>query len=192
MKLNIFQYLIFTLLISACANQEKEYGYVEKGKDSLQVSLQIKDFNNYGNLVDRIRQITCNDSIPTIVIKNNNLVRNIHLSENCEPIKFDPRGKHYITFVQGKAYHNKCSKEISLDSLKSILINDFSYFRTSNKSEEPNSYLVIIESKRNGNVNGIEKFLNELTNEFDELNTNLNLNISFWEVVPHIPPPPKI
>lgn len=171
--------------------QHSEYGYAQNGKDNLKVSLLISSFNKYGEIVDRIRQITCNDSIPKIVIKNRTIVRNIFPAENCEPIKFDPRGKHYVTFVEGKAYHNNGSKELSVDSLERMLLNDFSYYSTPNLTNEPNSYLVIIESKRNEKIIGIEKFISELTREFDNLKTNLNLNIAFWEVVPHIPPPPE-
>ncbi len=71
-----------------------------------------------------------NKSIPKIIIDNNYIERSIYPSVNCEPIKFDPKGKHYVSFIQGKAYHNHCSAEINIDSLNKMLRNDFSFFRT--------------------------------------------------------------
>jgi hypothetical protein len=44
---------------------------------------------------------------------------------------------------------------------------------------------------RKNNFGGIEKFLIELSKEYEILNTDIELIIAFWEVVPHIPPLPS-
>ena len=72
------------------------------------------------------------------------------------------------------------------DSLSSKLTEDFAYYRN---SEKPESYLIIIESERDEKVNGIEKFITNITQEHDKIWTDLELNFAFWEVVPHLPPP---
>ena len=192
MNLKFAKYLIITLLLASCGKQEteiKNYGFPKNESGSLNVSLELSEFKNYGKLIDRIREITCNDSIPKLVFKEKNLIRNIYPTELCEPIIFDPDGKHYVTFRKGKPYEWQTIIEILPDSLRKKLTEDFSYYRNSEKLE---SYLIIIESERNEKTNGIEKFIIGITQEYDKLETNLELNFAFWEVVPHNTPPPVI
>ncbi|WP_194768699.1 hypothetical protein [Tamlana sp. I1] len=195
MKLYFIKYLIFFLVFASCEKQVKgikNYGIEKRLNDNLSVSLKISEFNDYGTLIDRIHEIKCNDSLPKIIIDSKNLIRNIYPIEHCEPILFSPKSKHYVTFVNGKLYHdsNNNYREIGMDSLTWILANDFTYYRSNNASNKPESYLVIVESSRNENLKLIEKFLTNLTQEFDKLNSKLELNILFWEDLPYLPPPP--
>ncbi|MBP2833033.1 hypothetical protein J8281_12620 [Aquimarina sp. U1-2] len=194
MKFNFVNFLIFILCLVSCINQDKEfkeYGYSEKDKDNLKVSLQIADFRTYGEFRDRIREITCNDSLPKITINKNKVTRNIYPLERCDPGFFDPEQKHYVTFTDGKAYHEGYySKKINLDSLGKLLQNEFSYHMTSKSIRNLECYLIIIESERTENLDGIENFLEKITRDFDNLKTNLKLKIAFWEVVPPILPLP--
>ncbi len=195
MRLNFVKYLIFLMFLASCGKQEKEirdYGFPKKEKDSLRTSIKLSEFQNYGILIDRIQEIICNDSIPKIVIEKKYLIRNIYPIVYCEAISINPKGRHYVSFKKGKAYKDNYSKEIKTDSLTRILKKEFAYYQTSNESNNPNSYVIIIESNRNENVAGIEQFLTDLTLEFDRLNTELELNIAFWEDVPVMPPLPKM
>ena len=192
MKLNFAKYLIIILLLASCGKQEtevKDYGFPKNENEILNVTLELSEFKNYGILIDRIREITCNDSIPKIVIKQKYLTRNIYPIEHCEPMIFDPDGKHYVSFEKGKFYKDHFSKEIKTDSLAWTLKNDFAYFKVIDETDVIKSYFTIIESNRNEKVDGIESFLTDLTQEYDKLKTELELNISFWEVVPFSPPP---
>jgi hypothetical protein len=192
MNLKFAEYLIIILLLASCGKQEteiKNYGLLKNENGSLNVSLELSEFKNYGEIIDRIREITCNDSIPKIVIKEKNLIRNIYPIEHCEPMIFDPDGKHYVSFAKGKFYKDHFSKEVKADSLDWILKNDFAYFKVEDETDVIKSYFTVIESYRTEKVDGIENFLTNLTQEYDKLKTELELNISFWEVVPHIPPP---
>jgi len=191
MKLNFTKYLILLFFIASCVHQEKElkeYGHKESDDHGVHIALQLSEFPSYGQFIDRLREVTCNDSIPKITIEKKNLTQNIYPIEHCEPIIFDPKEKHYVSFARGKAYKGHSSKELKTDSMGWILKNDFAYYRTSNGSNNLEGYLIIIESNRNERVDGIEKFLTNLTLEFDKLETNLDLNISFWEQVPYMPP----
>jgi hypothetical protein len=191
MNLKFAKYLIIILLLASCGKQEteiKNYGFPKDENGSLNVSLELSEFKNYGKLIDRIREITCNDSIPKIVVKQKNLIRNIYPIEHCEPMIFDPDGKHYVSFAKGKFYKDHFSKEIKADSLAWTLKNDFAYFKVEDETDVIKSYFTIIESNRNEKIDGIEDFLTDLTQEYDKLETELELNISFWEVVPYSPP----
>jgi len=184
---------VIFLFFTGCGKQENKiynYGFPREKNENLNITIKLSEFKNFGMLVDKIREITCSDSIPKIVIENKYSTRNIYPVEYCEPIPFNPKGKHYVTFENGRAYKDYFSKEIETDSLGQNLKNEYAYYRTSKKSDRPESYIVIIECKRNESLNGIEEFLNNLTREFDKLKTNLELNIAFWEVVTLPPPPP--
>ena len=193
MKLNIAKLLILILLMSGCfgpGKKLKEYGYGKKGNDSLKVSLQLRKFKTYGEFLDRILEVTCNDSIPRIVIETKNIVRNIYPTIYCESSIFDPAGKHYITFDRGKIYQDHSLPEINLDSLSEMLLTDFAYYYSSNLTDEPDNFFVIIESMRDEEAVGIENFLNTLAIKYDSLKTDVVLNITFWEQIQHQPPPP--
>ena len=195
MNLNYARYLILFLLLVSCGKQETKimnYGAPKNERESLNVALKLSEFNNYGMFIDRIREITCNDSIAKIIVKQKNLIHNLYPIEHCKPVNFDPDEKHYVTFRKGKPYQASTTIEIPADSLSKKLIEDFSYYRNSSKSEGPENYLIIIESERTEKVKGIEKFLRDLSQEYDKLNTEKELNILFWEVAPYIPPPPAV
>ena len=71
MDLNFAKYLIIILLLTSCKNQEteiKNYGYPNNENGNLNVSLELSEFKNYGKLIDKLREISCNDSVPKIVI----------------------------------------------------------------------------------------------------------------------------
>ncbi|WP_127139152.1 hypothetical protein [Flagellimonas oceanensis] len=184
----MFKYIIIFLLLVSCKKQKtqiKDYGTSKASDKSLAVPIIISDFNNYGELIDEIRQVTCNDSIVKIVLEQKDLVKNVYPIEYCEPIIFDPNEKHYVTFWNdGKPYEHLTLIEISADSLETKLIDDFSYYRTSSKTKEIENYLVIIESERTGKVVGIEEFLTNLTNAYDNLKTKSDLNVAFFEFSP--------
>ena len=78
MNLKFAKYLIITLLLASCGKQEteiKNYGFPKNERGSLNLSLELSEFKNYGKLIDRIREITCNDSIPKLVIKEKKIIK---------------------------------------------------------------------------------------------------------------------
>ncbi|MHA7832700.1 MAG: hypothetical protein ACX93O_16505 [Flagellimonas sp.] len=60
---------------------------------SLTVQIIISNNKNYRELIDKIREVTCNDSIPKIVLKQEKSTRNIYPIEHCKPIIFAPKCK---------------------------------------------------------------------------------------------------
>jgi len=115
------------------------------------------------------------------------MIWNIYPTEYCEPMIFDPDGKHYVTFRKGKPFEWQTITEILPSSLSKKLTENFSYYRNSEKLE---NYLIIIESERNEKTNGIEKFITDITQEYDKLESDLELNFAFWESIQYLPPPP--
>jgi hypothetical protein len=186
--MNFSKYLIVLILFNSCENQKSKiinYGKSKNEGINLEVPLKLSSFKNYGLFIERVRKIICNDSIPKIVVKQKNITRNFFINEQCEPIIFDPDGKHYVTFKNGKPHEWQTINEINKDSLYKKLSSDFLYLN------DPKFFLVIIESEKKNNMKGIETFLIELTQEYDNMKTDLELVISFWEVVPNLPQEPS-
>jgi len=194
MKINIFKYLILILFLISCKKENKtvkNYGYLKSEPQNLNVNLQLSEFENFGFFVDKLNRIVCKDSIPKIVIKNKSSTKNIYPIESCIPASYQTENKHYVTFRNGKPNKFHSNEEIKIDSLGNLLRNEFAYYKRTNETDNPDSYYVIIESQRNETLNGIEEFLIDLTNEFDKLETESNLNILFWNVLPIPPLPPE-
>lgn len=188
MNLKQYKYSIILLIILSCGkqgNSVQNYGYAKNENKSSTVSLNMSDFKNYGMLIDRIKEIKCHDSIPKIEIRQKHLTKNIFPIEYCESVIFDPDGKHYVTFRNGKPYVWRTMTEIKSNSLSKKLVEDFSYYK---KSKIPENYLIIIESERNERIDGIEKFIDDVTLAYDPLETQLELNFAFWEAIPPIQP----
>ncbi|WP_461302906.1 hypothetical protein [Aureisphaera sp.] len=188
MNLNVFKYMLFFVILVGCGPHEpeiKNYGFSNGGSKNSDVSLKPSEFKDYGMFIDRIREVACNDSVPRIVIEQKNITRNIYPKVYCEPMIFDPEGKHYVTFRNGKPYEWQTIVEILPSSLSKKLTKDFLYDRNSKGTE---NFLIIIESERVEKMNGIEKFMTDLTLEYDKLETGLALNFAFWEVIPLVPP----
>lgn len=191
MNFNFLKYLMFFLFFISCKEQKievKNYGFFSSTKEQLTVPIELAKFSNYGMFIDRIREITCNDSIPIIYFEKENVIRNIYPSEYCDPPIFDPDGKHYVTFRKGKVYEWESNEVILTDSIHQKLIEDFSYQRNSNS---PKLFLVIVESDRKEKMDGLENFCNVLMEEHDNLKTDLALSVSFWPTVPPLPPIPE-
>lgn len=187
--MNLSKYLLVFILLVSCEGQKSRtinYGNSKNESRNLDVPIKLSNFKNYGFLIDRIREITCNDSIPKIVVKQNNIIKNFYINEQCEPIIFDPEGKHYVTFRNGKPYEFQSNNEIHSDFFNKKFSLYFLY------SKDSKVFLIIIESKRKNNLKGIEKFLTELSQEYNNLNTDLELIIAFWELVSNLSPLPYI
>lgn len=182
-------YLIFlATILTGCDSAELEilrYGTGQTGNDSLCVPLRLTGFSNYEQLVERIRAIDCNDSIPQIVIESDNIQRQVFPLVECMPPPFNPKSKHYATIRNGSAYYHSSLDPVDFDSLGVTIQKDYAYYLNGiNKV-----YLVIIESNPEESTKGIEDFILKLTKEFDKIDTDLNLNIALWRTV-NIPPPP--
>jgi len=193
MKLSHTKYLILLLFFASCGNEEKEiknYGFQSTASKNLNVPIKLSEFANFGMLVDRIREITCSDSISKLEIHIDNKIVNIYPNEDCDPPNFNPKSKQYLTFRNGKAYLNRSNLELNFELLNSKFKENFEYFKSSNGNGMGDYYFIIIESERNEKVDGIAKIIIELTKGYNKLNTEIPLEIAFWEIPPEPPEPP--
>ena len=180
----VIAFLTATVLLGCQGSKKVKYKYGVtdlKTSPTKNVVLKIHDFKTYGKFIDRLKQINCNDSIPVLAI--NDAQKNIYPAlDKCSSqfIPFCPKAKHFVTFKNGKAYN--LTEEINKDSLNTMLINKFAKFNI--YETKPYCYLVIIQSLENAKLTGIEQFLNEITTEYNSLDTTIKLFFMFWKKQP--------
>ncbi len=182
MKLNFAKFLIIILLLASCGNQKKEiiaYGFKQKSADSLTVSVRISDFDNYENFIDRLKQITCYDSIPKIVLETENKILNIYPIEYCEIPMFHPKFRN--TFFIQKDSIIKNERKVEFSELSKLMKQNFDNMgEKADFADSPEKVLFIFEFYENKGVDGIEKYLETITESYDLLESKNELKIVFW------------
>jgi hypothetical protein len=192
------------LTIVGCKNYEKkenllvqkEFGKWRKDNDSLSVELNLKEFNNWNELIERAERISCNDSVPKITLKTENILKTIYFQNPC----WENFGCILIKEKNVIEIHNnKISKNsgelYSLDSLKNILKRDFeNNGKNPSLSDNPEKLLIQISYDKNEFKN-FEKTLEKLIETYEEIAKKRNINI--WlnekiEIIPLTKPLPPI
>jgi len=189
MTLNFAKYLIILLLLASCGNQKKElkeYGFKQNNADSLNVSVRISEFDNYENLLNRLKAIVCYDSIPKIVLETENKIRNIYPIEYCEIPMFHPRFRN--TFFIQKDSIIKNERKVEFSELSKLMKQNFeNNGEKSDFADSPEKILFIFEFYENKGVDGIEKYLETITEAYDSLEITNELKIAFWPKIDVIP-----
>lgn len=195
---------LLILTIVGCKNYEKkenllvqkEFGKWRKDNDSLSVELNLKEFKNWHELIERAERISCNDSVPKITLKTENILKTIYFQNPC----WENFGCILIKEKNVIEIHNnKISKNsgelYSLDSLKNILKRDFeNNGKNPSLSDNPEKLLIQISYDKNEFKN-FEKTLEKLIKTYEEIAKKRNINI--WlnekiEIIPLTKPPPPI
>ncbi|RIV68441.1 hypothetical protein [Flagellimonas aequoris] len=190
MLLKIAKYFSVIFLLSSCGNHNKElkkYGWFKLNKnDSLNVLLQISDFDNYGKLLYRLKDITCHDSIPIIVLETKKKIRHIYPIEYCEVPMFDPKTRNTFYIDEDSIYKNE--RQVQSVNLTSLLKENYENMGTkADFADSPDKVLFIFEISKNKGMNGIQKHLELITKSYDSLETKNDLKILFWRKIDIVP-----
>ncbi len=75
------------IIISSCRYKEqlpqRDFGKFEKSTDSLSVELIYSQFSNWDELIKRVDEIVCNDSVPKMTLRSNTEVNTIYFHTPC-------------------------------------------------------------------------------------------------------------
>ena len=197
-EIKISSLITLILILLGCRNAEqkqvniieKEYGIFENEKDSIGVELNLTEFKNWKDILERTEQIACNDSIPRITIKNNSIVKKIYLRNPCWK-NFDCiliKERNTIQF-----HNDTISKSdgffYPLDSLRSVLRKDFyNNGKIPSWSQNPQKLLIFI-SYDDYRIENFTKTLDKIVSEYEEISDSIVLKIWLNEKI-NIPPPP--
>jgi hypothetical protein len=177
------------MLLASCGNQKKEikeYGFKQKDTDSLNVSVRISKFDNYENFLDRLKEIVCYDSIPKIVLETENNIRNIYPIEYCEIPMFHPRFRNTFFIQRDSIIKNE--RKVEFSELSALMKQNYENMgKKADFADSPEEVLFIFEYYENNGVDGIEKYLEAITESYDYIQAKEELKIAFWPKIDVIP-----
>jgi hypothetical protein len=160
--------------------------------DSLGVELKLNQFKNWNKLINQTEIISCNDSLPKITLRTDNEIKTIYLQNPCWKnfgcILIKQRN---IIQIHNDTI-NKYDDFYPLDSLESVLKRDVeNNGKNFDLSDSPEKLLIDISYDKNG-IENLPKFLLKLTQTYEKITNNTDINIwlskRFGDFP--IPPPP--
>jgi len=193
MKPTYLTVLTIILLSISCVQKEplvKEYKNWSSESNRPSVELEIKEFDSYKKLVDKIERLFCSDTIPRLVFKDRNIIKRIDALTICPDVLAHPRNRNTIYFINGELVKNE--KKYSLDSLTSIMQKDYFNFGSNPEhADDPEWIIIIIKNKENYKISELEKILNHITDSYENIEIKQELQTAFFLPLPPPPPPPE-
>ena len=184
--------IILILLINGCGKNEKkeqepketvvvqrEFGKWETKNQSLGVEINIKNFNNWMDLVERAGKIVCNDSIPKITLRTNNKIRTIYFHNPCREDDYYKiiKSKNVIEIHNDTIFKHK-KGAFPLDSLESVLKMDITNNGINPMLSENSKKLVIsISYDKKNEFKKLLENLDKLTEQYYEITNNTDIKI---------------
>ncbi|MEL0653305.1 hypothetical protein V6246_17930 [Algibacter sp. TI.3.09] len=198
-NIKISSLIILILGVFSCQNAEKklikiietDFGLFQNENDSIAVELEYTEYNNWKDLLERTEQIACNDSLPKITLKNDNVVNRIYLRNPC----WENFGCILIKQRNTIQIHNDTISKVDrfyypLDSLASVLKKDFqNNGKIPSWSRNPEKLLIFL-SYDSDNISTFPKTLSKIVNAYEKLTDSVVLKIWLNEKL-DIPPPPQ-
>ncbi|MFI1742968.1 hypothetical protein [Thalassobellus sediminis] len=205
-KFKISFAVILILTIIGCRNIDKkenesvqketaliqmEFGKWNKQNDSLGVELDVNNFENWLELINRTEKIACNDSIPKITSTTDSEIKTIYFRNTC--LKEDS-----IRIIKTKnvieIYNNKISKNnesgIPLDSLENVLRKDIeNNGKNLELSESSEKLTICIQYDDKNDFKNLPNILKQLTETYYRITNKTDLKILLVDKKYFSPPP---
>ncbi len=171
---------------------EMEFGKWKTKGESLGVDLDVNNFENWFDLINRIEKIVCNDSLPKMTLKTDSEIKTIYFRNTCS--KEDSfriiKTKNVIAI-----YNNKISKNnesgIPLDSLENVLRKDIdNNGKNLDLSESSEKLTICIQYDDKSEFNNLPNILNQLTETYYRITNKTDLKILLIDEN-YFSPPPK-
>ncbi len=188
---NISILIILFILIFSCKQEKaltiKKYeGFIIRSDTTKNYKvITLEKYNSFYSLIDDINRIVCNDSIPEIILTDNDVTKKIIISNFCYSNYGCVliRQRNVIEIYKDTIY--KSGKKKPIDSLFSIMKKD--YFNLGidpNYSVKPSKLIFYLND-----LKGLKSYLNKITTYYDKLKINENLNIVISRRLEIMPPP---
>ena len=174
-KILIIIFTFFTII--GCQNNvkkeklvsEKRFGFW-KSRDSVSTELEVKKFKNWHELIERIDQIVCNDSLPKLTLQNKNSTKIIYFQNPC----WNKFGCILIRSNNVIEIHNdsiiKSHTTYPLDSLYNVLKRDIeNNGKKTNLCQSPKKLLISISYS--DKFENLPRVLDKLTDAYSKITT---------------------
>ncbi|GAA4970192.1 hypothetical protein [Algibacter aquimarinus] len=205
-KIKVSFAVILILIIIGCRNPDKkekestqketaliqmEFGKWNRQNDSLGVELNVNNFENWIDLINRIEIIVCNDSIPKITSTTDREIKTIYFRNTC--LKEDSfriiKTKNVIEIYNNKIFKNNKSG-LPLDSLENVLRKDIeNNGKNLDLSESSEKLTICIQYDDKNEFNNLPNILNQLTETYYRITNKKDLKILLINENYFSPPP---
>ena len=191
-KLSVLIFLALTMI--GCQNVEKkeslnqeekllnqkEFGKLKAENDSLEVEININQFNNWIDLARRTEEIVCNDSLPIIKLTTDKELKTIYFHNIC----WDGSSFQGIKEKNVVEIHNEMIKKneriFPMDSLKSVLRRDVKNNGENPRlSENPNKLTILISY--DNEFQNLPNILNRITKTYEKITNKTDINIRLFD-----------
>lgn len=189
--------LIFLILFQGCEESKslneniisKEYGQLLFDNDSATVAIDVKNYPTYIELHERIQILTCNDSIPEITFKSNDILKTVYIEGFCECLFPMTKQKNIIQIIHDSVF--KVADTFPIDSLYYVMKKDYhNNGKDLMYSDSPEKISIEIEYKKIDKTNKFLNLLDKITRCFDSIDVQTPLYIYLSQKKPALPPPP--
>ncbi|WP_162200410.1 hypothetical protein [Kordia jejudonensis] len=191
------------LILISCQNTTKEtvpaepivqnFGMIPDFNDSLSVTLQLDQFEDFEALIERTEAIACNDSLPKITLKHQNEITNVYLRNPCWK-------KYACILIKQKnsiEIHNDTIHKLDehfypLDSLTNVLRRDLeNNGKIPHLCDSPEKLLIYVSYDENG-IEKLPNILHLLTKAYKDISGKTDLKIWLHNriSISEMPPPP--
>jgi len=205
-KIKISVLIFLVLAIIGCQNVEKkegnlnqekkmlnqkEFGKLKTGNDSLEVEININQFSNWIVLADRTEEIVCNDSLPIIRLTTDKELKTIYFHNVCwDGSSFQGIKQKNVVEIQNELI-KKNERIFPMDSLKSVLRRNIeNYGKNPQLAENPNKLAILISY--DNEFQNLPNILNQITKTYEKITNKTDINIRLINKENFkIPPIPK-
>lgn len=181
--------VLFTVIILISCSDKKnlEYGFINEFNQHRISIVEVDEYRNFNDLVNRIEELSCQDSIPAFKIKTKYVEKLVALHNPCWEefgcILIKRRNKLKI-----KNDSIKINRTITLDSIETYIkkhyINEFNSYSF---SENPRKAMISIEYE-NHEMKNLEITIDKITDAYSKLKLKIPLVIMLERPIPPAPP----
>lgn len=176
----------FILLISCNSNDKKiiiEYNKSLTNNGIEKVLIDIDSLSSFSNFQKRLQDIVCEKKLPVILFKINDTIKKIYSNEFCLEGKIGGlyKARNNIEIIDDSIYKNETGYK--MDHLCNVLKKDFLNNGTDSlHGDSPNNIVINIAYKKK-DPKKLKYLLNEITNCYNKLEIESELNLRFVEIV---------
>jgi len=185
--------IIATIFMLSCSTkpeiQVQTYGVItEKNKDII-VTIDPNNYVSFDQLINRVEQIVCNDSIPTISVYNKNVEKQIGLANPCwEGVGCILIRRRNVLKIQDEKI--KINETVELDSLGEYISKHYNNYGKSHfLSENPRKARISITYK-DLPISGLKTLTKKIIEFYEIQKIETPLILTLDRLIPP-PPPPK-